>query len=61
MEVAPEEVEALPALPEADHTGLVRVQAKTEVVQQLSGEPPGPLGLPLGLAQHHEPAGLRRI
>ena len=33
MEVAPEEVKALPALPEVDHTGLVRMQAQAELAQ----------------------------
>ena len=40
MEMAPEEVEARLAAPEVDHTGLVRVQAATEVTQmqlRLSG------------------------
>ena len=31
MKMAPEEVEALLALPEVDHSGLVRVQAQPEV------------------------------
>jgi hypothetical protein len=37
-EVAPEEVEALSALLEVDHTGLVRVEGETEVAKERSCE-----------------------
>lgn len=54
VKVATEEVEALFALPEVDHSGLVRVQAQTKLTQDGGRPPLGRLGLCLGLAQHHE-------
>ncbi len=50
MEVAAQEIEALPAFPEVDHTGLVRVQAQTEITQLRSCSPLSLLGLLLGVA-----------
>ena len=52
--MAPEKVKALLALPEVDHTGLVRVKGQTEVAQDGSRLPLGLLGLLSGRAQHDE-------
>ncbi len=52
--MATEEVEALPAFPEVDHCGLVRVQLQAKLTQDGSRPLLGLLGLFLGLAQHHE-------
>ena len=52
--MAPEEVEALLALPEVDHSGLVRMKAQTEVTEDGGCPPLGFFGLLLGRAQHHE-------
>jgi len=52
--VAPEEIESLFALPEVDHSGLVRVQGETEVPQEGFRSALGLLGLLPGRAQHHE-------
>jgi len=57
--MAAEEVKALLALAEVDHTGLVRMQAQAELAQDDSCRLLGLLGLlgrRLGLAQHHEVA-----
>jgi len=54
VKMAPEKVKALLALPEVDHTGLVRVQGQPEVAQDGSRPPLGLLGLLLGRAQHDE-------
>ena len=57
VKMTPEKVEALLAFPEVDHTGLVRVQGKTELSQD-SGRPLiGLLGLLPGRAQHDEVSG----
>jgi len=54
VKMAPEKVKALLALPEVDHTGLVRVQGQPEVAQDGSRPPLSILGLMLGRAQHDE-------
>jgi hypothetical protein len=54
MKVAPEKVKTLPADPEIDHSGLSRVQLKTELRQQRYSETLGLLGFGLGAAQHDE-------
>ena len=54
MEVETEEVKALPAFPEVDHSGLVRMEAQTEVAQDGGYPPVGLLSLLSGRAQHHE-------
>jgi hypothetical protein len=48
MKVAPEEVEALLAFPEVDHSGLFRMKAQTEVAQDGGRPPSGCFGLFLG-------------
>ena len=58
MKVAPEEVEALSSLPEVDHTGLVRVEAETEVTEDGGRPPLGLLGLLPGHTEHHVVVGV---
>jgi hypothetical protein len=45
MEVAPEEVKALLAFSEVDHSGLIRMKAQTEVTEQGGRPPPSLFGL----------------
>jgi hypothetical protein len=52
--MAPEEVKTLFALPEVDHSGLVRVEGETEVPEEGFSSPLGFLGLDSRRAQHHE-------
>ena len=54
MKMATEEVKALLAFPEVDHSGLVRVQAQTELGHDGGRSGLGLLGLFPGRAQHHE-------
>ena len=54
MEMAPEEIKASLAFPEVDDSGLVRVQAETEVGHQLSCELVCSLGLLPGRAGDDE-------
>ena len=54
MKMAPEEIKALLATPEVDHSGLVRVQGQAKVAQQRSCLLPGLLSLVAVLAQHDE-------
>jgi hypothetical protein len=52
--MTPQEIEALPALPEIDHTGLVRVQRQTQSAEQDRRPTRSVLSLLLRRAQHHE-------
>ena len=54
MKVAAEEVEALPAFPEVDHSGLVRMEAETELAHDRSRLRWACSACALGRAQHHE-------
>ena len=45
MKMTAEEVKALPALPEVDHTGLVRVQLQTKLTEQGRSPVSGLFGL----------------
>src|SRR5208283_2470021 len=54
MKMAPKKVKALLALAKVDHTGLVRVKAKTEIAQDGGRPPLSLLGLLPGGAQHDE-------